>query len=65
MEPDGAPVVVDDLQNGVSGEVSQISFFSAPVSAGMEPDGASGVVVLEIIGVLQRGSLGFVLQGSV
>jgi hypothetical protein len=42
--PVGAPVVVplvvDDLQNGASVDVLQISFLTASVSAGMEPDGA-------------------------
>jgi len=59
------PIIVCGLQNGALGEVVQISFLTAPVSAGMELDDVSGGVVLEVMGVLQRGSLGFVLQGSV
>jgi hypothetical protein len=50
-------VVVDDLQNGASGEVVQILFLTDPESAGTEPDGAS-VVVPEAVDSLQAGSEG-------
>jgi hypothetical protein len=55
------PVVVDDLQNGASGEVVQMGFFSDPVSAGTEPDGAPRVVPV-VNDDLQAGSLGLPWQ---
>ena len=45
-------MVVADLQNGASGEVVQISFLTDPESAGMEPDGAPGVFVVVVSGVV-------------
>ena len=51
------PLVVDDLQNGASGEVVQISFLTDPESAGREPDGAP-VVVPVVVDDLQAGSVG-------
>ena len=51
------PLVVDDLQNGASGEVVQISFLADPESAGTEPDGAP-VVVSPVVVDLQAGSAG-------